>query len=581
MGLFNLNDTGHIVDSNGQFLLGYPVDSDGGVSDNSLTGAVKMQLQTEYGDPKETNKIGMGINLPADAPVIPAGTIFDVNDPKSYSASASVTIFDNMGNPKSASIFYIKTQDPSNDNPTFKYDTRMFVDGEEITPELTRATDNRGTVQFIDRFGQKTSVPPDPAYILEGKGSPLYRADDLGSPKESTPAKLSGRGVQTYLADGKTIEIVTDPMQFKSTVEGHATNSPATTPPTGAPFWGKEFLLVDVDGSGPVSIDIPPGTYNGVELAKEVENALRDAFGDDKKIQLTANIDNTFTMDLKKASGDGKSTGLLTPIEINLHDASYVATSAESIAGLTMPEFLTHAQILMTEKLNAYAQDTTNTQQVSAAAVNDLGIAGRMFKRAQGAEIATPINLPTTFDTIEVISKNDAIKATSGVLNSSGTAGGAITRFIAYSKVDNKPEVKVYDHKIAQPADTKFTKDADGFLVLELLQSQIIEKPEVFRFQQNPDLANSKTTKFIEEIGSNEVAVKSVTSGGSGGTAYYKFVLDHKVLTDAVMLTPGAYNTGSETPITILAKDLTTLKHTSRIQREWLKVLMMYFTQIV
>ena len=227
----------------------------------------------------------------------------------------------------------------------------------------------------------------------------------MGSPKEFTPAKLSGRGVQTYLADGKTIEIVTDPMQFKSTVEGHATNSPATTPPTGAPFWGKEFLLVDVDGSGPVSIDIPPGTYNGVELAKEVENALRDAFGDDKKIQLTANIDNTFTMDLKKASGDGKSTGLLTPIEINLHDASYVATSAESIAGLTMPEFLTHAQILMTEKLNAYAQDTTNTQQVSAAAVNDLGIAGRMFKRAQGAEIATPINLPTTFDTIEVLQK--------------------------------------------------------------------------------------------------------------------------------------------------------------------------------
>ena len=94
--------------------------------------------------------------------------------------------------------------------------------------------------------------------------------------------------------------------------------------------------------------------------------------------------------------------------------------------------------------------------------MND-GIAGRMFKRAQGAEIATPINLPTTFDTIEVISKNDAIKATSGVFDAAGTAGGAITRYIAYSKVDNKPEVSVYDYKIAQPADAKFTKDADGF----------------------------------------------------------------------------------------------------------------------
>ena len=32
------------------------------------------------------------------------------------------------------------------------------------------------------------------------------------------------------------------------------------------------------------------------------------------------------------------------------------------------------------------------------------------------------------------------------------------------------------------------------------------------------------------------------------------FVLDHKVLTDAVMLASGAYNSSSETAITILAK---------------------------
>ena len=56
-GAFNLNDSGYIVDSNGQFLLGYPVDSDGAVSDKTLNGAVKLQLQTEYGNPKETNNV--------------------------------------------------------------------------------------------------------------------------------------------------------------------------------------------------------------------------------------------------------------------------------------------------------------------------------------------------------------------------------------------------------------------------------------------------------------------------------------------------------------------------------------------
>jgi len=221
-GAFNLNDSGYIVDSNGQFLLGYPVDSDGAVTDKTLNGAVKLQLQTEYGDPKETNNVSMGINLPAGAPVIASNVEFDVNDPETFSASSAVTIFDNMGNPKSATIFYIKTQDPSGSDQTYKYDTRMFVDGAEITPELTRATDNKGTAQFIDKFGQKTTIPPDPAYILEGKGSPLYRADDLGAAVASTPAKLTGLNLQTYLGDGKTVEIVTDPMQFKRTIEYHS-----------------------------------------------------------------------------------------------------------------------------------------------------------------------------------------------------------------------------------------------------------------------------------------------------------------------------------------------------------------------
>ena len=44
-GSFNLNDSGYIVDSNGQFLLGYPVDSDGAVSDKTFTGAKKCSFK--------------------------------------------------------------------------------------------------------------------------------------------------------------------------------------------------------------------------------------------------------------------------------------------------------------------------------------------------------------------------------------------------------------------------------------------------------------------------------------------------------------------------------------------------------
>ena len=324
-GAFSVNDQGFIVDSNGQFLLGYPVDDAGAVADKTLIGAKKMQLESKFGEPQATKNLTMSVNLPSDAKIIPADVIFDQNDADTYSASSSVTIFDNGGNPKSATVFYIKTQNPIAGDETYKYDTKMFVDGVELKPTLTRATDTRGTAQFIDKFGQKTTVPTDPAYILEGKGSPLYRADDLGEAKKSTPAMLTGLGLEAYLGDGRTIEVVTDPMQFKRTMEYQAlANIDPVVPGT---FWGKDFLLVDVDNSGPVSIDIPPGTYTGQQLANAVEVSLRDAFGDDKMVQLTAGVDSTFTIDFKKSSGDGKSTGLPSPIQVDLHADSIVTST--------------------------------------------------------------------------------------------------------------------------------------------------------------------------------------------------------------------------------------------------------------
>ncbi|MGY8901326.1 MAG: flagellar hook-basal body complex protein, partial [Flavobacteriales bacterium] len=205
-GAFNVDDSGFIVDSNGQFLLGYPVDNAGVVSDKTLAGANKLKLDSSYGDPAATTSVSMGVNLPAGEPVIASNVIFDATDPDTYSATAAVTIFDNAGNPKSATVYYIKTQNPTTETPTHKYDTKLFVDGAAITPTLTRAVDPQAFATnpvfdaegfptgslFIDKFGNKTTTPQDPAYILAGKGYPLYKEDQLGAPVDSTPATLTG-----------------------------------------------------------------------------------------------------------------------------------------------------------------------------------------------------------------------------------------------------------------------------------------------------------------------------------------------------------------------------------------------------
>ena len=537
-GAFSVNDQGFIVDSNGQFLLGYPVDDAGAVADKTLIGAKKMQLEAKFGEPQATKNLTMSVNLPSDAKIIPADVIFDQNDADTYSASSSVTIFDNGGNPKSATVFYIKTQNPIAGDETYKYDTKMFVDGVELKPTLTRATDTRGTAQFIDKFGQKTTVPTDPAYILEGKGSPLYRADDLGEAKKSTPAMLTGLGLEAYLGDGRTIEVVTDPMQFKRTMEYQAlANVDPVVPGT---FWGKDFLLVDVDNSGPVSIDIPPGTYTGQQLANVVEVSLRDAFGDDKMVQLTAGVDSTFTIDFKKSSGDGKSTGLPSPIQIDLHADSIVTATPED--GMKMDTFLSHAQRLITNQLNAYIQDPADTDGVDATKVGNIGADGKLFKKAIGnAAIAAA---PAAFDVLKVNHTNPDVNG-----------GNAVERYIGYSNVANKPEIKAYDKLFKEAGGAigdngtlgsirSITADADGYLTVTL-NGDVAGDMEVLRFQQN-DAANNKAEDFVRLFGSNEIAVKKRTLV-AGDTAYQlDFIVPGGQATIAAL--------GAQEPLKILAK---------------------------
>jgi len=539
-GAFSVNDQGFIVDSNGQFLLGYPVDDAGAVADKTLIGAKKMQLESKFGEPQATKNLTMSVNLPSDAKVIPADVIFDQNDADTYSASSSVTIFDNGGNPKSATVFYIKTQNPTAGDETYKYDTKMFVDGVELKPTLTRATDGRGTAQFIDKFGQKTTVPTDPAYILEGKGSPLYKADDLGEANKSTPAMLTGLGLEAYLGDGRTIEIVTDPMQFKRTMEYQAlANVDPLVPGT---FWGKDFLLVDVDNSGPVSIDIPPGTYTGEQLANVVEVSLRDAFGDDKMVQLTAGVDSTFTIDFKKSSGDGKSTGLPSPISIDLHKDSIVTTTPED--GMNMNTFLSHAQRLITNELNSYIQDPADTDGVDVTKVGNIGAEGKLFKKVIGnTAITAP---PANFDVISVNHTNNAVTT---------------PRYLAYSNVGNKPEIKAYDTMFRQPGGgagaiandgtdgtiKALGVDADGYLTVTI-NGVIAGDMQVLRFQQNDDGGGAED--LIAMFGSNEISIKKTTNpvdAGDGNDVDTEYQLDF-IVPGGVL--PG----GAQDKITILAK---------------------------
>ena len=416
-GSFNVDNDRYVVDSAGQYLMTYPVNTDGSVTAKDLDSAVPLQLPVTSGDPKATSNIQLGVNVPADAPVITTqeqfadGYAFNPDDASTYTNSTSITIFDDLGNPTIATIYFIKTQTASADDPTNKYDTRLVINDTIIDPNLVSAVDDAGAQIFVDRFGNQTTQVPDDNYFLEGKGSPLYKLDDLKKQVDSEPASITGAqaGFDFGEEGDKLVEIVTDPLMFGATREGGKSDSDV--------FWGKDFLLVNVDDSdAPVSIDLRPGKYNAEQLAAEVERAINEAYGDDKKIQLYQNVDDILTLDFFKLNTtDGTSEGLNEAIEIDLLQDSYVTEFSGidpegSSPDFTRSEFLTHVQERINEELDNYAY-SFNSDGNFIGNASELGVEGRMFASIKGSEINQPLGSATGeqqaigFDIIHTVTK--------------------------------------------------------------------------------------------------------------------------------------------------------------------------------
>ena len=393
-GSLNVNNDRYVVDSAGQFLITYPVNTDGSVTAKDLDSAVPLQLPVTSGDPQATSNIKLGVNVNAASDVVTDrsqfqdGYSFDPNDPETFTNSTSITIFDDLGNPTIATVYFIKTQAASADDPTNKYDTRLVINDTIITPDLVSAVDDAGKQIFVDRFGQQTTTIPDDNYFIEGKGSPLYKLDDLKTLVPSQPAKISGEASSFDFGEegDKLVEIVTDPLRFASTREGGNT--------AGDMYWGKDFLLVNVDESDqPVSIDINPGLYNADQLADEVERAINAAYGDDRKFQVEQNIDDTISFNFERIGADGTPAQLDQAVEVELLGTNSFVTEQLasdpdadfSITGtspdFTKEQFLSHAQIRINESLNAYGRDQTG---------DPMGIKNLQFTKSKGEAMTSP-----------------------------------------------------------------------------------------------------------------------------------------------------------------------------------------------
>ena len=440
-GSLNVNNDRYVVDSAGQYLLVYPVNNDGSVTAKDLDSALPLQLPVTSGDPQATSNISLGVNVPAAADVVPDrpefsdGYTFDPANPNTFTNSTSITIFDDLGNPTIATMYFIKTQSASANDPTNKYDTRLVINDTVIGPDLVPSVDDAGNQIFIDRFGMQTTAVPDDNYFLEGKGSALYKRDDLQTLVDSQPGKLTGEQTEFDFGEegDRLVEIVTDPIQFNATRESGDADSRV--------YWGKNFLTVNVDnGDVPVNIDLRPGKYNATQLAAEVERAINTAYGDDSKIQVVQNVDDTLSINLFKLNADGSSTGLTTAVSVDLLADSYVSTvEGITLTGaspdFTREQFLAHSQARINAALNDYAVDASNDTIDGASS---LGVSNQLFARAVGTKM-DGILTKTQIVNLKHVTSSNSTPAT--------TTTSVADRYMVYSYQGERPSLSVYDNK--------------------------------------------------------------------------------------------------------------------------------------
>ena len=448
-GSFNVDNNRNVVDSTGQFLLTYPVNEDGSVTSKTINEAVPLQLPVTSGEPKATSTIDLAVNLPADAPVVTdhpkfeTGYTFNLNDPDSFTNSTSLTIFDDLGNPTIATVYFIKTQNANAEDPTNKYDTRLVIDSTVIDPDLVAAVNDNGDQLFVDRFGRETTVAgiPDDNYFSEGKGSALYRKDELNEVIPSQPSRLTGSQSSFDFGEegNKLIEVTNDPMRFKSTREAGNADS--------AVFWGKDFLLVNVDdGDVPVSIDLKPGFYNAAQLATEVQRSINDAYGDDTKLQVRSNVDDKLNIDFYTLNtGDGTLKGLPSAVEVDLLQPSYVSTqigvdTTGSSPDFTREQFLAHAQVRIIDALNAY--ETANP--------NQLGAGNSKFTRGAAGQMAS------------IYEKTEVTSFKYSSQTADGAGGTKVDRHMVYSYYNKNPDLEVYQNKQTVSTGAEIKYDASN-----------------------------------------------------------------------------------------------------------------------
>jgi len=292
-----------VVNSAGQALIAAAVDSSGKADLNNL--AKLLIPRKTSGDARGTSEIQLGLNFPADAlvPVLP----FNKNDPRTYNKTTAVTVYDAGGNDYLATVYYRKTLTATPADPSNKWQTYVYIGDTKLDELLIQSTDKNEEKQYVNKYGEIRSESAIPPQDIARGITKLFNLDDLKNPQPSAAASAASGVLSLSLID-EWKNGINFPDKITALLEAE-----------GAPADLDESITFDLNidaSSAPVSIDLSylstlttGKRLTGVEMARELTNAINKVYGDQKYFDFSRftsleNVDQADLFQLKVGTVD-------------------------------------------------------------------------------------------------------------------------------------------------------------------------------------------------------------------------------------------------------------------------------------
>jgi flagellar hook protein FlgE len=201
-GSLSVDSQRYLVDSNGGYVQGLPVDTQGNTTSAGLASARNIQLPLTSGTPRATTLVDLAVNLPLDADR-PANRAvynaanpyaFDRLNPNSYNYSQQTTVYDSEGNSQSATLYFARTGSTAAGDPADTWDVHLFVGNEEASADPASPSPAQPLQLTFDATGNLTAPTGSTSFssvFPSGASAPLGLTLDFGTATRQTPGAFS------------------------------------------------------------------------------------------------------------------------------------------------------------------------------------------------------------------------------------------------------------------------------------------------------------------------------------------------------------------------------------------------------